>query len=230
VRTFTGTTYQQALFKGDALGTDEKDMLAEKLAYYTGLTKDYWIRADLRVTASEYFAELLRLEGESVGRLDSRYTGINQDLLSQNADYDPQSLAISPAYISGFLKYLHEDLEVSKDLQYSITAGRRPGFKWDWTHQGNGRWGATAAINTGIDMAEALTRAPYMKVLILNGYYDLATVFYGVEHSIDHLGLPPDIKENIIMEYYEAGHMMYTHEPSLEKFKLDVASFITGVK
>ncbi len=184
------------------------------------------MKADLRVTAAEFFAEALREEGEIVGRLDSRFTGINQDLISQSGNYDPQSAAISPAYITGFLHYLHEDLGVSKDLTYSITAGRRPGFKWDWTHRGNIRWNTSAAINTGIDMAEALSRDPNMKVLILNGYYDIATVFYGVEYSIDHLGLSPKIKENIIMKYYEAGHMMYTHQPSLEKFKADVAEFI----
>ncbi|MGB5500541.1 MAG: carboxypeptidase, partial [Maribacter sp.] len=80
--------------------------------------------------------------------------------------------------------------------------------------------------NTGMDMAQAMTRDPNMKVLILNGIYDIATVFYGVEHSINHLGLTKEIKDNIIMKYYEAGHMMYTHQPSLEKFKKDVAAFI----
>ena len=75
-------------------------------------------------------------------------------------------------------------------------------------------------------MARAMTRDPNMKVLILNGYYDVATVFYGVEHSINHLGLPPDIKKNIIMKYYPARHKMYTHQPSLEQFKEEVATFI----
>ena len=88
------------------------------------------------------------------------------------------------------------------------------------------RWGTQAAINTSDDMARTLIQNPNMKVLILNGYYDIATVFYGVEYTIDHLGLPAEIKKNIIMKYYEAGHMMYTHQPSLEKFKKDVAEFI----
>ena len=112
---------------------------------------------------------------------------------------------------------------------YSITAGRREGFSWDWKHEGNQRWGTQAAINTGIDMARAMTRDPNMKVLIMNGYYDLATVFYGVEYTIDHLGLPPAIKNNITMTYYEAGHMMYTHQPSLEKFKKDLVEWMEGI-
>lgn len=226
VRQFTADEYIPALFKGDQLSPTEKTAVANKLSTYTGVSADYWLRADLRVSASEYFQELLRDEGKTVGRLDSRYVGINQDLNSQDADYDPQSAAISPAYIAGFLDYLHGSLGVNKELTYSITAGRREGFKWDWSHRGNQRWGTQAAITTAPDMAQALTRDPHMKVLILNGYFDLATVFYGVEHSINHMGLTPDIKKNIIMKYYEAGHMMYTHEPSMVKFKQDVSQFI----
>ena len=226
IRDFTENEYTPALFKGDQLSASDKQDIASKLAAYTGTTAAYWIKADLRVTASEFFAEFLRDKGEIVGRLDSRFTGINQDLLAQDGSHDPQSSAISPAYITGFLDYLHRSLKVNKKLTYSITAGRREGFKWDWSHEGNKRWGTQAAINTGIDMAQAMSRDPNMKVLILNGIYDIATVFYGVEHSINHLGLTKQIKDNIIMKYYEAGHMMYTHQPSLEKFKKDVAEFI----
>jgi carboxypeptidase C (cathepsin A) len=226
VRQFTENEYMPTLFKGDQLTGEDKRAMAIQLESYSGVSEDIWMNADLRLTAGEFFAELLRNEGETVGRLDSRYSGIQQDLIGQTADYDPQSAAISPAYITGFLHYFHNELGVSHDQLYSITAGRREGFKWDWSHAGNERWGTSAAINTGLDMARALTRDPNMKVLILNGYYDLATVFYGVEHSINHLGLPPEIKENIVMKYYPAGHMMYTHPPSLEQFKKDVAEFI----
>ena len=226
VRKFTENEYVPALYKGDQLTDSNKDALAEKLASYTGTDPDYWLKADLRVTASEFYAEFLRDEGEIVGRLDSRFTGINQDLLAQDGSHDPQSAAISPAYIAGFLDYFSGSLKVKKETTYSITAGRREGFKWDWEHEGNKRWGTQAAINTGIDMAEALSRDPNMKVLILNGIYDIATVFYGVEHSINHLGLKKEIKDNIEMKYYEAGHMMYTHQPSLVQFKKDVSEFI----
>lgn len=226
VRKFTENEYVPALYKGDQLTDSNKVALAEKLASYTGTDPDYWLKADLRVTASEFYAEFLRNEGEIVGRLDSRFTGINQDLLAQDGSHDPQSAAISPAYIAGFLDYFYGSLKVNKETTYSITAGRREGFKWDWEHEGNKRWGTQAAINTGIDMAEALSRDPNMKVLILNGIYDIATVFYGVEHSINHLGLKKEIKDNIEMKYYEAGHMMYTHQPSLVQFKKDVSEFI----
>jgi carboxypeptidase C (cathepsin A) len=161
-----------------------------------------------------------------VGRLDSRFTGNNQDLLSQSANYDPQSEAISHAYTAGFFDYYYNQLNVDKKLHYQTSAYSREGFKWDWSHRGNSSWGTQVAISTGPDMARAMSQNPNLKVLILNGFYDIATVFYGVEYTIDHLGLHPDIKNNIIMEYYEAGHMMYTHQPSLEKFRQDVKTFV----
>ena len=226
VRTFTEKEYVPALYKGGRISKEEKSTIASKLASYSGLSADYWLKADLRVQAGEFFQELLRSEGNTVARLDARFKGTNEDLLGQFADYDPQSSSISPAYITGFLHYFYNDLKVNKKLTYATTAGTREGFKWDWNHAGNMRWGTSAAIHTGIDMATAMTKDPSMKVLILNGYYDAATVFYGVEHTIEHLGLPKVIRDNIIMKYYEAGHMMYTHQPSLEKFKKDVSEFI----
>ncbi|WP_276388528.1 S10 family peptidase [Eudoraea chungangensis] len=226
IRKFTQEEYAPALLKGDQLSDSEKDAIAQKISDITGLSKDYWIKADLRVTNSEYFQELLRDKGETVGRLDSRFTGVNEDMLSQNAFTDPQSDAISAPYISAFKDYLYNDLKVRKDLTYTTTAGGREGFKWDWKHSGNIAWNAQVAVSTLPDMTSAMQRNPNLKILILNGYYDLATVFYGVEHSINHMGLSPELKKNIIMKYYEAGHMMYTHLPSMEQFKLDVDAFI----
>ena len=226
VRSFTENEYAPALLKGDQLSPSEKETIAQKLADFSGVTKDYWIKADLRVTNSEYFQELLRDKNLTVGRLDSRYTGVNEDPLSQSAFTDPQSDAISSPYISAFKDYLYNNLNVRKDLSYTITAGSRKDFKWDWNHTGNVIWNAQVAVSTLPDMTSAMKRNPDLKILILNGYYDLATVFYGVEYSINHMGLDTELKKNIIMKYYEAGHMMYTHKPSMQKFKKDVDKFI----
>ncbi len=226
VRNFTANEYAPSLLKGDQLTLSEKEAMAQKLADFSGLTKSYWLKADLRVTNSEYFQEFLRVDGLTVGRLDSRFTGINEDLLSQDALTDPQSDAISSPYISAYKDYLYNDLKVRKDLSYTTTAGSRKGFKWDWNHRGNIIWNAQVAVSTLPDMTSAMKRNPNLKILILNGYFDLATVFFGVEYSINHMGLDSELKKNIIMKYYEAGHMMYTHIPSMEKFKKDVDEFI----
>ena len=230
VRTFTENEYAPALLKGDQLSMNEKSAMAQKLADLSGVSSDYWLKADLRVTNGEFFQELLRAEGETVGRLDSRFTGINEDPLAQYAFTDPQSDAISTPYIAAFKDYLYNDLNARKDLTYMTSSGQREGFKWDWKHGGNVIWNAQVAVSTLPDMTSAMKRNPNLKILILNGYYDLATIFYGVEHSINHMGLDPELKKNIIMKYYEAGHMMYTHGPSMEKFKMDVDAFIDETK
>jgi carboxypeptidase C (cathepsin A) len=226
VRRFTENEYSIALLKGDQLTDAERNAMAQKLEDYSGLSKNYWLMANLRVTNGEYFQELLRTEGLSVGRLDSRFTGVSEDLLSQTALTDPQSDAISSPYISAYKDYLYNDLKVRKDLSYITSTGSRKDFRWDWNHSGNVTWNAQVAVSTLPDITSAMKQNPNLKILILNGYYDIATVFYGVEHSINHMGLDAELKKNIIMKYYEAGHMMYTHKPSMTQFKNDVDEFI----
>ena len=225
VRSFTENEYAPALLKGDQLTESEKNTVAQKLADYSGLTKDYWLMADLRVTNGEYFQELLRTEGLTVGRLDSRFTGVNEDMLGQYAMTDPQSDAISGPYIAAYKDYLYNELNVRKDLTYTTSTGSRENFKWDWNHTGNVIWNAQVAVSTLPDMTSAMKRNPNLKILILNGYYDLATVFYGVEHSINHMGLSPELKQNIIMKYYEAGHMMYLRKADLIQLSADIREF-----
>ncbi|MHA7129138.1 S10 family peptidase [Algoriphagus namhaensis] len=226
VRDFTEEEYAPALFAGNTLAESERSAMANKLEAYTGISSEVWKRANLRLTADEYFQELLRETGETVGRLDSRYKGINIDPMAMDSFTDPQSDAISPAYTMGFLDYFHGDLGVSKDWNYSTSAYAKEGFNWDWSHQGGEAWGANAAISTIPDMRDALANDPNVKILIMNGYYDLATVFYGVEHSISRLDLPKSALDRIIMKYYEAGHMMYTHLPSAKQYREDLKSFI----
>ncbi|PZX55739.1 S10 family peptidase [Algoriphagus chordae] len=226
VREFTENEYAPALFKGNKLSESAETAIAQKLQTYTGISATIWKRADLKMDAGEFFQELLRDEEMTVGRLDSRYKGINLDPMSMSSFTDPQSDAISPAYTMGFLDYFHGDLGVSKDLNYSTSAYSKQGFKWDWSHRGNQYWGTDGAVTTLPDMADAMSKDPNVKVLVMNGYYDLATVFYGVEHSISHLGLPKSASDRIIMTYYEAGHMMYTDLPSAQLFRDDVKKFI----
>jgi carboxypeptidase C (cathepsin A) len=226
VREFTENEYMPALFKGNTLTIAERSLIAGKLQEYTGVSSEIWERADLKLMAGEYFQELLRKEGKTVGRLDSRYSGINKDPMSMDSFTDPQSDAISPAYTMGFLDYFHGDLNVSKDLNYSTSAYSKEGFKWDWKHKGTDSWGADASVTTLPDMENALSKDPNVKILIMNGYYDLATVFYGVEHSIAHLNIPKSASDRIIMTYYEAGHMMYTDLPSAKLFREDLKDFI----
>ena len=224
-RNFAKTEYTQALMEGDQLSGAAREKAIDRLAYFTGLSKAYLDKTNLRVAEPEFTEELLRAERKTVGRLDSRFTGINQDLLNQYSQYDPQSAAISPGYTALFMDYYYNTLKVSKARSYHVSAYSRQGFDWDWKHARNGG-GFPTPPNTAVDLAEAMSHNPNLKILILNGLYDLATPFYGVEYTIDHMELEKDIKANITMKYYEAGHMMYTHRPSLEQFKRETAEFI----
>ncbi|HEU4575011.1 MAG TPA: hypothetical protein VFS36_08400 [Chitinophagaceae bacterium] len=228
-RAFAAGPYAAALMKGEKLPAAEKENVLNQLEALTGISKAYWNKADLRLTQPQFSQELLRDSNQIVGRLDARYKAIADNPLAENAYRDPQSDAISPAYISAFLNYYYTDLKVSKEETYNTSAYELPGFHWDWKHNAsNGLFGDAATPNTAPDLKMALTHNPHMKVMVLNGMYDLATPFYATEFTMDHLFLDKSIQNNIILKYYEAGHMMYVHNSSAAAFKKDVAGFITA--
>ncbi len=232
VRNFAGGDYTNALMKGDKLPDAEREQILNKLVAYTGLSKDYLDKANLRVNQPQYSKELLRNDHADIGRLDARYKGISQDLLGEYAFSDPADNAISPAFISAFMSYYTTELKVSKDKNYNTAAYSLPDFKWDWKHaRSNGLFGDAATPSTGPDLANAMSLNPRLKILVLNGLFDLATPFYGTEYTFDHLGLDKKLKDNITMKYYEAGHMMYINNTAAAAFKKDVAAFIvSGIK
>ena len=232
VRSFAGGEYAAALIKGDQLPVAEREQILNKLVAYTGLSKDYIDKANLRVNQPQYSKELLRNDHADIGRLDARYKGISQDLLGEYAFSDPADNAISPAFISTFMNYYSTELKVTKDKTYNTAAYAFPDFRWDWKHaRSNGLFGDAASPSTGPDLANAMSLNPQLKILVLNGLFDLATPFYGTEYTFDHLGLEKKLKSNISMKYFEAGHMMYISNTAAAAFKKDVAAFILeGIK
>jgi carboxypeptidase C (cathepsin A) len=225
VRAYAMGDYAKALMQGSALSDAERAAVAQKLHEYTGLSVDYVLKADLRVSEGEFTQELLREHHTTVGRLDARFTGPTLDLLAKEADYDPQSAAISSAFTAAFLDYYHRDLKFPRDKAYVVSA--RVYESWDFKHKTPGaRRPIPGPTNTGPDLAHALTYNPNLRVLVLNGYYDLATPFLATEYMMSHLGLEKPLQAHIEMRYYEAGHMMYVEERCLAQFKTDVAAFI----
>jgi len=223
VRSWALGPYTTALMKGDALPPAERQAVVEKLHEYTGLSQAYIDKANLRIAEGEYTQELLREHRETVGRLDSRYVGVTFDPLAKEAQYDPQSASISAAYTAAFLDYYHRELNVPADRAYTVTALAYQ--TWDWKHQVPNQ-GTQPMVNTGPDLAHALGFNPGLRVLVLNGVYDLATPFLATEYMMDHLHLPPALKPHVVMKYYDAGHMMYLNEQALARMKADVAAFI----
>jgi carboxypeptidase C (cathepsin A) len=221
VEQFAVTDYAHALLLGDQLPAADRSSVIDRLSQYTGLSKDYLDKANLRVDNSQFEKELLREHGEVVGRLDARFTGATGDLLAERAPYDPQSADISSAYTSAFNQYMHEELNYGKDQIYTISGNVNP---WDWRHGQRRGW--PGHTNVAVDLGEAIQRNPRLHVLLNSGLFDLATPYFAAEWTMDHLGLPANLRGNIQEAEYDAGHMVYVHEPSLAKFGQNVRTFI----
>ena len=226
VRKYAIGAYSAALLEGDALTTAERDAVAEKLHEYTGLSVEYLKYAKLRVRESQFTQELLREHHVTVGRLDARFLGVSFDPLSEEATYDPQSAAISSAFTAAFLDYYHRELKFGQGKTYHID-NDAIGVSWEWKHRpAGGQFFFPLPIpNTGLDLAHALGYNPHLRVLVLNGLYDLATPFLATEEMIDHLQLEKEQRDHIQLKYYDAGHMMYVHEPALKQWKSDIGAF-----
>jgi len=206
-----------ALMKGDRLAASERKVVAKKLAEYTGLDFDYVLGTNLRVEIFRFCKELLRGERRSVGRIDSRFKGIEALTVTENPEFDPSMLAITPPYTAMLNQYARADLGIKTDLDYEVMSGK-VNEKWEW---GNG-----ALPATGEELRAAMAKNPYMKVLVGQGYYDLATPLFATEYMIGHMNIDPALRKNVEIAYYEAGHMFYLDVDSLVAFKGDVDRFI----
>jgi carboxypeptidase C (cathepsin A) len=226
VERFAMGPYQQALDQGAALDSTAMRSVAEKMHQYIGLPVDYLMKADLRVSGGEFTKELLGKNESTVGRLDTRFTGPTLDPLSEAASYDPQSSAISSAYVSLFNDYVRKDLKFGEGMTY------RPevdlwSHGWNFLHQPPGApFALPIAPNVMLDLANAMKTNPDLKVLLNAGYFDLATPFYAAEYTMRHLPMERRLQKNISYEFYQSGHMVYAHVPSLKHLHDAVAKFI----
>lgn len=214
---FATTEYTLAMMKGQSLGESERNAVAEKLARYTGLSKEYVLQAKLRVSMQRFAKELLRKKSRAVGRYDSRYEGIDEDEAGETPDYDASSAAVFGPFTSAINDYLHTDLKVEDEHVYEILTGKvQP---WNY-----GRFLSRFpdATNT---LRESMSANPYLKLFVASGYYDLATPPATVKYSVEHMRLPQELQKNIDHKFYEGGHMMYIYEPSMVKLRKDLGEF-----
>lgn len=224
VERFAYEEYAPALLRGHVLPEETRRVMAEKLARFTGTTAEFWERAGLRVSHTQFLQELLREQRQVTGRIDSRFLGPGMNPLAETMEYDPFFPAVGPAFTAAFLDYMHTELGFGRDEEYIVTAR---GLEWDWKHRPpSSRGWVTPFANTGPDLAAAMVANPGLHVLVQQGWYDLATPHLATRHDLDHLRLPPTARSRIRIESYEAGHMMYLHGPSMVKFKDDLAGFV----
>ncbi|HRW04482.1 MAG TPA: hypothetical protein P5121_05285 [Caldilineaceae bacterium] len=215
---FAANEYTLALMKGDRLAGTERTQIVTKLARYTGLSTEYIESTNLRINIHRFCKELLRKERRTVGRIDSRFQGIDRDASSQTFEHDPSMSAIIGPYAGAFNAYVAEELAFASDLPYEVMTSLYE--TWDYSKHQN------QYVNVAETMREAMSKNPALKVLVANGYYDLATPYFATEYTFDHLELDSGLRENITMTYYEAGHMMYIHDESLAQLATDLRDFV----
>jgi carboxypeptidase C (cathepsin A) len=218
--------YASALLQGADLPQDRKQAVAQKLEGFTGVPAAYWLKANLRVDGSEFSKELETETNTTVGRLDTRYQGPSMNPLSQGAQYDPFTNAITSAYQAAINEYARQTLKYGENMTYKPSA-YGPDFHWDLQHRPPGVEGwEGASVNVMPDLAMAMKRNPKMHVMLMGGYFDLGTLYFGATYEMKHLPIPQDLQSNISYHFYQTGHMVYVSEPALKQLHDYTAALI----
>jgi len=220
VEAWAADGYAHALARGDRLSAEERKAVVDQLARYTGLSPTYIEQSNLRVDIQHFCKELLRDERRTVGRLDSRFKGIDERVVSERPEFDPSLTAIRPPYTAAFNQYVRSELGYKTDLSYYILGGGIG--PWEW---GSARAGFPDVSGA---LRGAFSKNADMKLFVASGHYDLATPYFATDYTLDHLGLEPAERARVTTREYEAGHMMYIHTGELANLKRDVSEFIRG--
>ena len=214
---FAINEFALALLKGNKLPPAEKAAIIKKLSYFTGLSEEFLERSNMRVTENRFYKELLRDQGKTVGRLDTRYTGVDRESAGEAPEFDQSWSIVIGSYVSLINDYIRRDLEYENDLPYNYLASVQP-----WPLKPGGR----GYLNTAEILRQAMHMNPQLKVLVASGYYDFATPYFDADHTIAHMDLAKELQKNITMTYYESGHMMYVRKVAHQKFRKDMEDFI----
>lgn len=217
-REFALGDYASVLLQGDNAAPMDKERVIKKLAALTGLPEAYVREQNLRIDMGEFVHTLMRDQGVTIGRLDSRFTTPELDALNQPGYRDPSYMAIHGPYTAAVMDYLRTDLHFESDLSYHILGGGVK--KWNYEEFADDMFDMSRKLRS------AMLRNPDMRVFVANGYFDLATPFFATEFTFSHMGLPQALQDNVTMSYYESGHMMYIRKHDLKKLKQDLAAFI----
>jgi carboxypeptidase C (cathepsin A) len=213
VEAFAMDDYLRALVKGDRLEDAERTDMARRVARYTGLTSEYVMSTNLRIDSRRFWKELLRDQRLTVGRLDSRYLGVDMDAAGEYPEYDPAMADWNGAFSNAVNRYIREELRYNPDLKYNVWGDVRP-------------WNRDDGANVGQMLREAMRENPYLKVMIQGGYYDAATDYYSAVYTISHLQPGGEFRDRFRFSWYESGHMMYLRKPDLANANNDLREFI----
>jgi carboxypeptidase C (cathepsin A) len=227
VRTYAQGPYASALAQGDHLSAAERDAVVAQLKLYTGLSSEYLQGGNLRIDMEAFRKELLKNDEKVIGRFDSRFTGPNLGTTGHYdpATDDPATAGVSGAYLAAFRHELSHDLGYETDLHYRALYNTIIEPAWDWHHKAPGVDEPLTTPDTALDLAGTMRANPQMLVFSMNGLFDMATPFFATEFDLSHMLLPPELRRNVTLRYYHAGHMSYTDQKALSEMKHDLAHF-----
>jgi carboxypeptidase C (cathepsin A) len=211
--------YAAALLKGDQLSAPERILIIEKMSSYTGIAKDFIAYNNLRINQLRFAQELLRSQRRTVGILDSRVTGIDADFGCEYSSFDPALFLTTGPYAAGMNHYVRTELKFIYDQPYEVL-NLNVNREWNWGSAAQGY------VNVSAPLREAMTNNTRLKTLIACGYYDLATPYYASKYAVEHLGLDPAVRDNMVILFYDSGHQIYTHLPALKKMTEDISAFV----
>jgi carboxypeptidase C (cathepsin A) len=225
VEAFATGDYANALLKGNDLPDAERQRIAQQLAAYTGLSVPYLLKSNLRIEYGAFQKELMGDKALTTGTLDTRFLGATLDPLAKVASYDPQSAAISAAYVAAWHSYARDRLNYRRDIPFK--SGIPIYSKWDYKHQPPGADKPLIMLpNVLPDLASAMKQNPDLKVMVNGGYFDVSTPYFEGVMEMRHLPIPPSLRRNIEYRYYQSGHMVYVHPSTLVQLHDNVADFI----
>ena len=226
VRAFASGPYAQALAAGDSLPDSERDAIAARVAHYTGLDVNYAKQTRLQIWPSRFRKQLLISESRTVGRYDARFEGMDYDDASEHPDYDPSVTSVSSAFDAALHEHLAQDLHFDAKDTYRVFNDEAL-KQWNWKHRE--WWGEQLMLPyAAADLAEAMRQNPRLRVLSLNGYFDLATPFFQTKYDLSHMGLDPTLRANVQRTYYPTGHMIYLDDAALHSLKSDLVRFYSA--
>ena len=212
---FAMRDYLVTLARGGLVPADERAAVARNVARLIGVSPEFVLAGNLRVEKSRFWKELMRDKALTVGRLDSRYTGIDRDSAGEVPEGDPAMWNWDGPFAGAIHTYFKDELKWETDDKYFVWGNVRP-------------WRQDPDTRVGEMLRRAMTQNPFLQVLVLEGYYDGATDYYSAQHTMSHLDLSGALNKRIQFAFYESGHMMYLENGSLAKSKQDLVRFIQG--
>ena len=225
VEQFSLGEYASALLQGADLDAGKKAEIAARLEGYTGIPAALWIKANLRMTGGQFAKYVQDGNDITTGRLDSRFEGPSMNPMSADSGYDPFTESVDSAIQAAMNTYAHDTLHFGENMTYEPSA-RMGGWHWDMNVRAQGGGWSGTSSNVEGEIAYTMKVNPKMHVLLMGGYFDLGTLYFGATYEMKHLPMPASLQKNIEYKFFPTGHMVYVNPEARAALHQRTAEFI----